>query len=81
MYVQLEPAEPKNCNSKVLGADKKYSLPAVRTGESVITKWNCKRLIARVVFLFTGNLNIVILSTRVPSFFVTIGQPVRAKNE
>ena len=49
-------------------------LPVVETGGGFISRWHCKKLWWRIVFLFTGNINLSVAGDKHPPCAVFVGK-------
>ena len=86
-YTQLEPVEPKHWNNEIGGrpledhevkhseSDKVEGIRAYSNDGVHITTWRMKSFLARLVFLFTGKINLIQLGNKFQASALSIGDP------
>ncbi len=85
MYFELNPYKHKKMNKMFQGRSVKeneksatkakeiFPLPAYQNDNQTVTIWKCNNIIARILFLFSGKINVLLLTKKPAPIAVSIG--------
>ena len=88
-HYDMEPGPFKGMNKTIVGrglteaeiasgeflGDHVYGLPVMETSIGYVSRWRCKSIYWRLVFLFTGRLNLKVSCAKHPPVSIYIGHP------